>query len=78
MIPIDRYNKDFDMFLLGNLGGENQLIEELENTEDLILLIATSEELLNWQHPKNITDTIIENWKNIGTIMRFNIYGREK
>lgn len=74
MIPIERYNKDFDMLLLGNLGGENQLAQELENAENLILLIARSEELLNWQHPKEITDPIIENWTNIGNVTRFYAY----
>lgn len=74
MIPIDRYNKDFDMFLLGNLGDKNQLSQELENEENLVVLIAYSEDLLNWQHPKDITDPIIENWTNVGKVTRFYAY----
>lgn len=74
MIPIDRYNKDFDMFLLGNLGGENQLSQELENEENLVVLIVYSEELLNWQHPKEITTPIIENWTKVGNVTRFYAY----
>lgn len=74
MISIDRYNKDFDMFLLGNLGRKNQLSKELENEENLVVLIAYSEELLNWQHPKDITDLIVENWTNIGNVTRFYAY----
>lgn len=74
MIPIDKYNKDFDMFLLGNLGTKNKLNQQLENTENLIVLIVHSEELFNWQHPKEITDSIKRKWNNIGNVMPFDVY----
>lgn len=36
MIPADRYNKDYDMFNIGNFGynGENRLIEEIANSKN--------------------------------------------
>lgn len=76
MIPIDRYNKDFDMLLLGNLGAENELDKYLENNEDIIVLISSNEEYLSWQHPKELTDRIIENWQQIGSIIRFYVYSK--
>ena len=80
MIPIDRYNKDFDMFLLGNLGAKdvNSQISRLEAEDDIMVLIALDEKLFNWQHPKDITDCIEENWKNIGQIYMFNAYVKEE
>ena len=41
MIPINRYNKNYDMFLKGNIGskGEEGQIEILKNSTDKIILI---------------------------------------
>lgn len=76
MIPIDRYNKDFDMLLKGNLGAKNELDKYLENNENVIVLINSNEEYLNWQHPKELTDRIIESWEQIGSIIRFYVYSK--
>jgi len=80
MIPVDKYNKDFDMFLLGNLGQENIKVQvkTIEQEENLMVLIPYSEDLLNWQHPKDITDSIIERWENIEQIGRFFVYIKNK
>lgn len=80
MIPIDRYNKDYDMFNLGNFGarGEGGKIEDLENEENVILLLRNNQFSRNWQHPENVRKYIEENWENIGIIKYFDIYEKVK
>ena len=41
MIPLDRYNKDFDMFLKGNLGEDSEegQIERIKNMKNAVILI---------------------------------------
>ena len=77
MIPINRYNKDFDMFLKGNLGSSNNIdkqLEMLENNKNAVALIVADERMLNWQHPKWITDNIIERWEKVKQIGIYDIY----
>lgn len=76
MIPIDKYNKDYDMFLKGNLGVKDfkTIIENLEQEENIIVLVTTEREDENWQSPTEVTDYIRKNWKNIGTVHMYNAY----
>lgn len=76
MIPIDRYNKDYDMFLKGNLGkdGEEGQIEKLKNEENAIILIMNSKYKRNWQNPEKVRNYIINNKEKIGEIGNFEIY----
>lgn len=41
MIPINRYNKNYDMFLKGNIGGKGSkgIIEDLQSKENITLLV---------------------------------------
>ena len=75
MIPIDRYNKDYDMFNKGNLGykGEQKIIEQImeNNTQYLILKDEYSK---NWQTPMDIIEYVKENKTKIGEIEIFDIY----
>lgn len=73
MIPLDRYNKDFDMFLKGNIGVKDyiQYLNSFNNTK---FLIMHDEERLNWQTPEEIIDYIRNNYKYIESIDGFDVY----
>lgn len=74
-IPIDLYTKNFDMFLVGNLGkdGENKLIKQLQK-EDCIVLILNSKYKRNWQTPKKVIEYITYNMTKTGEISYFDIF----
>lgn len=79
MIPLDNYNKDFDMFLKGNLGakGEKGQIEKIKEMKNTILLIKNEKIPLNWQTPKEVIEYVKNNLEKIGTINFFDIYVSE-
>lgn len=76
MIPIDRYNKDYDMILKGNLGkdGEEGQIEKIKEEENAKFLIMNSKYKRNWQNPENVRNYIINNKEKTGEIGNFEIY----
>lgn len=76
MIPIDKYNKNYDMFLKGNLGsrGEEGQIEDLKLMSNKILLIKNEEYNRNWQNPEKVREYIINNMNKKGEIIFFDIY----
>ena len=76
MIPLDRYNKDFDMFLKGNLGSasEEGQIEKIKHMENAIILIKNDKIALNWQTPTTVIEYIKNNLEKIGTVRFFNAY----
>ena len=79
MIPLDKYNKNYDMFLKGNLGSKStkEIIRELENKRNTKVLIkeqSNGELDINWQIPKEVILDILENWKLVGKIGHFDIY----
>lgn len=77
MIPINKYNKDYDMFLKGNIGkdGEQGQIEKIKNkSENEIVLIRKPEFKPNWQSPLDVIDYIRKNLEKIGEISIFEIY----
>lgn len=77
MISIDRYNKDFDMFLKGNLGssGEQGQIEKIKNLKsNTKILIKNKKYNLNWQTPTKVIYYIRNNLNKIGEINIFDIY----
>lgn len=75
MIPNDKYNKNYDMFLKGNLGsgGEEAQIENIKN-EDALYLIMKDGVSRNWQTPENVRAYIKENLNYKGTVGTFDIY----
>ena len=75
MIPIDRYNKNYDMFLLGNIGagGEDAIIEQIKS-EDALYFIAKDEANVNWQNPPKVRAYIKENMECLGVKGYFEIY----
>ena len=74
MIPIDRYNKDYDMFLKGNFGGdgEDEIIDRINNEENAIYLLKKSG--LNWQNPGKVRDYIIDNLEYSDDILNFWVF----
>ena len=76
MIPINRYNKNYDMFLIGNLGGKgsNGIIEDLQSKENAKLLLLSNEHNLNWQTPLDIIKYVKQNYNKIERIGSFDVY----
>ena len=77
MIPLDKYNKDYDMFLKGNIGkdGESGQIEKIkQKDENSLYLIRKRNMTLNWQTPKEVINYIRENLEKIGEIEIYEIY----
>lgn len=76
MIPLDRYNKDFDMFLKGNLGEDSEegQIERIKNMKNAVILIKNNKIALNWQTPTEVIKYVRENLEKIGTVNFFDIY----
>ena len=80
MIPADKCNKDYDMFLVGNLGadGESGQIEKIKNmNNNEMILIMNDKYQINWQNPEIVRKYIIENLNKIGEIGTFDIYVKE-
>ena len=77
MIPSNNYNKDYDMFLKGNIGNttEEEQIEKLKQMDSLvIILILNPGNDRNWQNPHKVTDYIIKEWNKTGEVFTFDIY----
>lgn len=77
MIPLDNYNKDYDMFLKGNIGKDGEIgqIEKIkQRNEDTIYLLRKKDLSLNWQTPRTVLDYVRENLENIGEVNIFEIY----
>ena len=77
MIPINKYNKDYDMFLKGNIGkdGEQGQIEKIKNkSENELLLIRKPNLRTNWQTPLNVINYVRENLEKKGEISIYEVY----
>lgn len=76
MIPLNRYNKNYDLFLKGNLGNTtiSKEIEKINNMENVLFLVKSEGYELNWQMPVEVVDFVRNNLKNVGTIYIFDIY----
>lgn len=76
MIPINRYNKDYDMFLKGNLGGkgENGQIEKIKNMSNTYILILSNPKSRNWQTPTKVIEYVENNLEKIDNIRGFDVY----
>lgn len=75
-IPLDIYNKDYDLFLIGNCGkaGTSYKIRKLCEKNNIKILINSNEENINWQISRDDIEYIKNNKEKIGTIERFDIY----
>lgn len=77
MIPINKYNKDYDMFLKGNIGkdGEQGQIEKIKNrSENELFLIRKPNLRTNWQTPLNVINYVRENLEKKEEISIYEVY----
>ena len=76
MIPINRYNKNYDMFNKGNFGGKGSkgIIEDLQYKENITLLILKDKRNLNWQTPIDVIEYVQNKYEKIGEIEGFEIW----
>ncbi len=76
-IPLNKYIKNYDMFLKGNIGkaGEKGIIEELKKQDkSKTYLVRKNEDSLNWQTPTKVIKYIKENYEKIGEISIYDEY----
>ena len=77
-IPLDKYTKDYDMFLKGNIGkdGEQGQIEKIkkEENKNVIYLVRKDNKTLNWQLPIKVITYIKENLRHVGEIEIYDAY----
>ena len=76
-IPIEKYTKNYDMFLKGNIGkdGEEGIIDKIKNnSENVIYLIKQDGYSLNWQTPTKVIDYVKNNFKKIENVDIFAAY----
>ena len=75
MIPMDRYNKNFDMLCIGNFGsgGEEAVINQIKN-EDALYLILKDEKYLSWQNPYKVRTYVLENMEFVESFGIFDVY----
>lgn len=81
MIPLDKYNKNYDMFLKGNIGkdGEEGIINEIKNSkENCLYLVMKPKYYSNWQTPTKVVNYIKNNLNLIDEITIFNVYEKFK
>lgn len=77
MIPLDKYNKDYDMFLKGNIGkdGEEGQIEKIkQRDESTLYLIRKENKRSNWQTPMSVVRYIRNNLEKIDDIEIYDVY----
>lgn len=77
MIAADKYNKDYDMFLIGNIGkdGQEGQIEKIkQRDENIVYLIRRKPIKQNWQAPTEVIDYIRENLKLVEKINMYEVY----
>ncbi len=77
MIALNKYNKNFDMFLKGNLGSQGEFgqIEKINQLEKgSKILIKNDQYKLNWQTPLEVICYIKNNFNKIGEVSIFDIY----
>ena len=78
-IPLDMYEKNYDMFLNGNFGryGNKKIIYDIENkrkTENAVFLIRKDSLEYNWQTPMEIINYVKKNYELQGEITIYDIY----
>ena len=75
-IPIDSYDKNYDLPLVGNIGkdGEDGLIKEIENSHNTMYLILDDEYSQNWQALNKTINYIKENCEEKGKIAFYKVY----
>lgn len=75
MIPLNRYNKNYDMFNKGNFGkdGEDGIINNLEKYKCKYLILNDNYQK-NWQNPDKVTEYVKNNFKLVDSVNKFDVY----
>ena len=77
MIPINNYNKDYDMFLKGNIGkdGQEGQIQKIKQKKtNGIILIRKRNLKSNWQTPTEVVNYVRENLEFMGEVSIYEVY----
>lgn len=77
MVPLDKYNKDYDMFLIGNIGkdGQEGQIEKIKKKDENTLYLIRNENIeTNWQTPLYVIEYIRNNLEKIGEVSMYEVY----
>lgn len=77
MVPLDKYNKDYDMFLIGNIGkdGQEGQIEKIKKKDENTLYLIRNENIeTNWQTPLDVIEYIRNNLAKIGEVSMYEVY----
>lgn len=72
MIPVDKYYKNFNLLLVGNIGSNS--VEDLLWRENAIYLVARNEDSLGKQAHTELVEYIKENYTKIGEVSGFDAY----
>lgn len=78
-IPLDIYNKNYDMFLIGNFGKDGidgimkDIIQKREQGNS-VFLIRNPKYSYNWQTPMDIIKYIQNNFEKVGEVSIFEVY----
>lgn len=73
MIPLDIYNKDFDMLLIGNTGSKD-MVQMVDEQDKSLFLILKDECELNWQSNEEVINYIREHYTYLEEVSCFYVY----
>ena len=78
-IVLNRYKKNYDMLLIGNIGehGVEKIINEIKDSHNVYYFVKNPQYALNWQLPEDIIDYIRNNLKYHETVSVFDVYYKD-
>lgn len=78
-IVLNRYKKNYDMLLIGNIGenGVEKIINEIKDSHNVYYFVKNPQYALNWQLPEDIVDYIRNNLKYHETVSVFDVYYKD-
>ena len=78
-IFLNRYKKNYDMLLIGNIGehGVEKIINEIKDSHNVYYFVKNSQYALNWQLPEDIINYIRNNLKYHETVSVFDVYYKD-
>lgn len=78
-IPLDEYEKNYDIPIIGNIGkdGEDGMITEIEKSHNTVYIILNDKSEKNWQTLLNVIDYIKEHCKKLESFCEYDVYYKE-
>lgn len=78
-IVLNRYKKNYDMLLIGNIGenGVEKIINEIKDSHNVYYFVKNPQYALNWQLSEDIVDYIRNNLKYHETVSVFDVYYKD-